>query len=163
MNIKQQRGYIGSWGFILLMLALSVGLYLDSKSEREEKIRSLRSNTPVMSADTARLLDEYKAKPSPTVNLNGMYHGSIRSDGNTISISYYFGSDSMLTKTATIDAAELQGSAKYSLHGSVLIYSEIEGDKGLFYTQGEAFSVEAENMLLFPSPKLPFELVRDDG
>lgn len=163
MNIKQQRGFITSWAFILLMLALTVGLYLASKSEQEEKVSSLRSNTPVLSADMAHLIDEYKAKPSPMVNLNGMYRGNIHSDGNTLSISYYFGSDNLLTKTATIDGIEFRGSAKYSLHGSALIYSDIEGDKGLFYTQGEAFSVSADNKLLFPSPESAFELVRDDG
>lgn len=59
-----------------------------------------------------------------------------------------------------MEGLEFKGSAKYNLQGSVLVYSKIEGDKGLFFTQGEAFAEKEGNKLFFPSPEQPFELTK---
>lgn len=157
MHIKE-RGFITTWVFILLMLALTIALYLNAQGSRTDKVTNLRMSAPGISADTAQLIDEYKHKQSPAVKLSGMYRGSIHSDGNTLYLSYYFGTDNIITKTATIDKVTFNGSAKYRLQGSALIFSEIEGDKGLFYTQGEPFSVPVDGKLLFPASEPAIEL-----
>lgn len=160
MNKKQQLGFIGSWAFIILMLCLAVGFYAVEQYRKDEAVKHMRDNAPVLTADQMKLIDDYKAKPSLTTALQGMYRGKIEGDGETVQVSYYFGRDRSLTKSLEAGDLTFKGTAKYIVQGAVLTYTEIEGDKGLFNLQGEAFAVEGDR-LIFPGIKYSFELAKD--
>lgn len=160
MNRKQQLGFIGSWAFISLMLCLAIGFYIAEQYRKDEAVKRLRDNAPALTADQVKLIDDYKVKPSPAATINGMYRGEIKGDGDTVHVSYYFGRDKSLTKSLEVGDISLKGTAKYTFQGAVLTYTEIEGDKGLFNPQGEAFGVESDR-LIFPGIKYPFELEKD--
>ena len=154
---KQQLGFIGSWAFIILMLCLAVGFYVAEQYRKDEAVNHLRDNAPALTADQMKLIDDHKVKPSPVTNLDGMYRGEIKGDDDTVHVSYYFGRDRSLTKSLEVGDISLKGTAKYAFQGAVLTYTEIEGDKGLFSPQGEAFAIEGDR-LIFPGIKYPFEL-----
>lgn len=160
MNRTQQRGFLDSWGFIFAVIGLCLCLLAYEQYRRAQGIEHLRNNPPALSADQVKLIDDYKAKPSPVVGPAGMYRGTFDASGKAFRISYYFGPDSSLTKTMEVDDIQLTGTARYALSGSALTYSQIQGDKGLFNPQGEAFAIEGESLLL-PAVTNPGRLERD--
>lgn len=161
MNRTLQRGFFGSWGFILCVFGLAIALFIFEQNQRAEGIEHLRNNAPALSAEQVKQIDDYKAKRSPE-GLAGMFRGSLSAKGRTFRFSYYFGSDSTLTKTMEVEDLRFSGTAKYSLVGSTLAYSQIQGDKGLFNPLGEAIAVEGNKLVLL-SENDPLELVKDAG
>lgn len=160
MNNRQQRGFIGSWAFIILMAGLAFVFYMIEQDRKDESINRLRTNAPDLSADQMKLIDDYRAKPSPVQTLSGMYRGIIEGERDSLGVSYYFGSGNTLTKTLEASDYEFKGTANYTIQGSALVYTDIEGDKILFSKHGEAFSVRG-NKLIFPAVEYPFELAMD--
>lgn len=159
MNRKQQLGFV-SWALIFCMLALAIAFYMIEQSARDEKITRLRNDAPVLTAEEVKRIDDYKAKPSPVTELSGIYRGVSTGEGGSLQISYYFGDGKTIAKTVKAGDVTFNGTAKYSVEGSALVFTEIEGDKALFSKQGEAFSIEADR-LVFPGFEYPFTLTKD--
>jgi hypothetical protein len=160
MFIKKQRGFIDGWPFIIFMLAVTFGLYMVNQHREQNRVDQVRLSVSVPSATEMQMIDEYKAKPSPVKTLSGMYRGSINGEGKALKVSYYFGTESTLAKGIEDGYVEFKGVAKYTIQGSALVFTAIEGDKGLFTPQGEVFEVQGDK-LIFPSTAYPFELTKD--
>lgn len=159
MHHKYQRGFV-SWIVILCLLVLALAFYMIEDSARDQTVNRLRSKPPVLTAEQVKVIDDYKAKPTPVKSLSGLYRGTLKSEGRSLEIRYYFGSDDMLTKSVNIEDNSFNGSAKYSIKGSTLAFTDIEGDKGLFSPQGEAFTVDGDK-LTFPGSDIAFTLAKE--
>lgn len=159
MKFKKQHGFV-SWAVIIFLVFLSVAFYMMEQSSKQEVVSRLRNTSPVLTAEQMKQIDDFRAKPSPAVAPSGIYRGRVDNDGQSLEISYYFGSDSTLTKTLDVEDISFNGSAKYSIKGSTLAFTDIAGDKGLFSPQGEAFTVDGDN-LKFPGSEISFTLAKE--
>lgn len=126
-------------------------IYAFVEYANHQKMLSMKSNPPPITVDEKELIDRFKVKPQPEVLPSGKYYSEVESNGEDYKITYYFGDNNTITKEVSIweDKYELSGSAKYHFVGSVLVFTDIAGDKALFSELGEAISVvDVHNIIL---------------
>ena len=146
---KKQRGnsLIPS---LLVIIAIGLLIYTFMVNHiNQQTISSFRSSPPEITIEQIKVVDAYKNKPTPKIVPSGKYQTFEVIDGKEIKATYYFDKDNTLIKEFTLlEKYQLAGSAKYHFEGSVIVYSQINGDKYLFSEIGEALSVPTESKIV---------------
>lgn len=120
----------------------------------ENAVDNVRSQPPPITMDVLQHIERFKTKPAPSVAPAGAYVGEGKYAGIAYTITYDFGPGQVLTKTARflttsfLGHHQLTGSAHYTFIGSVIAFSNINGDRVLFSDIGEAFSMPNPHTLL---------------
>lgn len=153
MNEKIHKILHGRGVYELLAVFLSVGLlvynFIIIPYLNTQIANGIKSNPPSITIEDKVLVDSFRAKPTPKILPNGKYQVAEVVDGKEIKVTYYFSEDKTVTKEVILwGKYNLGGSAKYHFDGSVLMYTDIIGDKYLFPEIGEAVSVRDDNTII---------------
>lgn len=137
--------------FVIMIAVVVIGFYLFMyiPYKNEQKFEEFKSNQDV-SVNEKILVDKYKKKDKPEILPSGLYvrDGMIRD--RKFSLRYYFGEDGTLTKEMTIiDKYTAKGVAKYYFDGSVMMFSDVVGDKGLFSVVGDPVTMMEDGLLIY--------------
>jgi hypothetical protein len=103
---------------------------------------TIKSRPPKITIKDRQLVDAFIVKPTPEINLQGLFRGVGKVKEVDWQFSFYFGFNSSIAIEALINGKhKLAGSAKYHFEGSVLKYEDIVGDKILFPEIGTPITV----------------------
>lgn len=164
--MKKQKGDAiqGILLFLIILSFITYFLYLPTLE------KSFRNGEAVPGIKTMQMIDRYKSVASKEVTLSGKkFYGRIDNDNISGEFIYYFSADNLLikegvvhfvkTKGETLRDIKLRGSAKYLKQGSVLKYSEIQGDGLLFPAYGEIFEIsESFDVTVYTAEGTPIKL-----
>lgn len=143
----------------MTIIAFAVYNYWIIPTQNEQALNKLGSTDHVPTAKEARIIDEFKNKPTPTITPSGTYKVTGTLDDLEYEITYEFDDNQSIYKKLTIeDKYSLSGSARYSFKGSVLMYDEVNGDKYLFPVAGEPISIPNEQTLTTHVDRGPIEM-----
>lgn len=150
---KQKMKGSGTMFFLASIIVLIFFFYVGD-ALRESRLETFKKNPPETTLDQKVLVDKFKLKPEITL-VSGIYQAKNVVGGHTFEYRYYFSDDKTLTKSVVAEpkGIKLNGSAKYRMDGSVLVYSEITGDRVLFPEIGEPISVVGVGIIEFHDPK----------
>lgn len=141
-NLKQ-RGYGFPEVMFAIVVAAAVYILAVDPYLKDQRFREMKSNYPEVTIDSKILVDSYSSKPEPKDHPRGRYEAEFQIDGKSVAVSYYFDDKNTVTKEMKIAGIpKISGSAQYQFNGSVLMFSEVIGDKALFPEIGEAIVVE---------------------
>ena len=148
-GMKNISGFSMS-NFVIMIAVIVIGsylfMYIPYKNERI--FEEFKSNQDV-SVNEKILVDKYKKKDKPDILPSGLYMWDGMIKDKKLSVSYYFGEDGTLTKEITVmDKYTAKGVAKYSFDGSVMMFSDVAGDKGLFPVVGDPVKMTEDGIFI---------------
>ncbi|MCZ4337811.1 hypothetical protein [Shewanella colwelliana] len=153
-TIRTHKG-MGLPMVLLVLVALAMAFYsfVFAPYYNYQKIEEISGIRPSPTLAQSKLLDSYKMKPG-TPPITGQFRFEGKQDGKEVIISYYFSSDQLVTKELVVDGKyKVTGTAKYTNVGSVLVYTDISGDKVVFPEIGEAVTFVEGKSLTIHNPE----------
>ena len=161
INMKNQHGF-GALDVFLLLLFFGVLIYnlVYVPHHNAQLINELRSEPPLVTVAYKQKIDNFRNKATPKFAPQGMYYTEGEIDGEEYTITYYFQDNQSVTIEMTVlsDEYRLGGTANYHFEGSVLVFSEINGDRYLFPLSGVAISMPNENLIVQHGTLYPITL-----
>lgn len=106
---------------------------------KENNIQAISSKAGIASIEGMTVISDFEKEPTQELN-KGLYKSLGGTGSNGFGLTLYIGSNT-ITKTLIFKDRDVQmkGTANYTYDGSVIKYTNLEGDKMLFIAQGEPF------------------------
>ena len=128
-----------------ISIVVTFVLLLGYLQYKDNKIDQFTSQPTIASTKVLTIINDFEKEETKPI-ATGLYRSIGAIDGERYIAGFQI-TPSTITKTLDIKSldASLKASANYTYTGSVIKYSNMEGDVALFTTQGEAFINRPDN------------------
>lgn len=153
--------HIGKINVLVILVIASLGFYsfVHVPAKNEEAIKGLKYNKVEITSEDIALVDKFKNKEKPEVLPSGKFYTKGIINEKEYSMMFYFGDDKSVSKEVVLMGRyKLKGKANYRFDGSVITYSNVEGDRFLFPEIGQAVSIPNESLVVLHDTKRDFAL-----
>lgn len=166
-RLKYQKGaglinMLVSFLIILAFLLVAGTVFYNywfTPNYNSEVIENIRYEHPEITPEDIQVVEEYKERDTPGQSLMGLYSWAGEVNNTLFEMSVLFEKDNKLTTELVIEQTYiLNGEAQYNFEGSVLMFSNIKGDKALFQKIGQAVSMPDLSTLIFHGPNVDYTL-----
>lgn len=114
----------------------------------QQMLYEIKNSTATITVAEQKIINEYRQKEAPATLPAGEYIAEGSMEGKEYKMVYLFQNDRVIKEITIMDKYTLSGSAKYAFQGSVMFFSDIKGDKGLFPEYGQAIGVKDQELFL---------------
>jgi hypothetical protein len=138
--------------FLVLIIAGWIGWdYFYVPQHNENLIKEISSKPPSLDLKDIARVEEYKKIETPKLLPSGYYDGKHSIDKKRFEIGYLFLNGRLHKESTFMDKYNLKGSAKYTIEGSIFVFSDIKGAVNLFALEGEPFEMKDNGDLILPN------------
>ena len=148
--MKNISGFsVANFAIMIAVVVIGFYLFMYIPYVNEQTFEKFKNNQD-FSVNEKILVDKYKKKDNPEISPFGLYMRDGIIKNKKSSLKYYFGEDGTLTKELTVlETYTARGIAKYYFDGSVMMFSDVVGDKGLFPVIGDPVTVMEDGILIY--------------
>lgn len=151
MITKHKEGF-GNFDLLIVLLIVSLFVYslIYIPFKKQSIINETRNTHLPTTAEQINLVASFKLKPSPDFEPEPEYLTSGEIHGMKFTEKLIFHYDETLTKeTILLEEYKLSGNARYRFEGSVMMYSEIIGDKVVFSEIGSPIIFSDRSLVIY--------------
>lgn len=141
---------------VLVIIGIVVGAFyfvLSPEKQSQAYLDSLHNGFEArISAEGVAYIKKHQEQAKPSIRPEGLYKASFSQNGGVVEISQFFDGGKVVRTLHSKDTKyTFTGTATYKVVGTTFVYSNIHGDKGVFFANVDVVSIPSKEKFLILS------------